>query len=133
MLGSLSGADLSFSTNTLQNGSQTYALVNTSDIAFEASDADELTQASVDAITAALIDGIASLDGDSGDVVYFGATDISDGTGFAIDTAQRIPNGVDTDSSGDWITQSTFPDLEFADTNATPGATNSVAIPEPGS
>lgn len=131
--GTTPNVDFSFGVNTLQNGSQTYALVRTADIAFDAEDDDELTEASVNAITANLIDAVGSLDNGEGDLVYFGAPDISDGTGFAIDSAQRIPNGVDTDSAADWLTESTFPEKELADTAATPGTVNAAAIPEPSS
>ncbi|MGB6222345.1 PEP-CTERM sorting domain-containing protein [Haloferula sp.] len=121
-------ADLVETSSFLQNGSQTYALVPTADISYDLVDTDELTQASVDAITASLIDAVGNIDA-ADDDIYFGATDISDGSGFAIDTASRIPNGVDTDSAGDWLTQSTFePPLELGDSIATPGATN---VPEP--
>jgi len=95
--GTTPNVDQSLSSSFLQNGSQTYALVRTSDIAFEAADTDELTQVSVDNITANLIDAVGYADGASDDV-YFGATDLTDGSGFAIDTAQRVPNGLDTDS-----------------------------------
>ena len=129
--GTTPNVDQAISANALQNGSQTYALVRTQDIAFDATDTDELTQSSVDDITANLIDAVGYIDGSSDDI-YFGAANISDGSGFAIDTAQRIPNGLDTDAASDWVTESTFPDSELADTNATPGTINQI-IPEPAS
>lgn len=127
--GTTPNVDQSLTSSFLQNGSQTYALVRTSDIAFDATDTDELTQISVDNITANLIDAVGYTDGSSDDI-YFGATDLSDGSGFAIDTAQRAPNGLDTDSASDWLTESTFPSSELADTGATPGVVN---VPEPAS
>jgi len=129
--GATPNVDLSVGSSFLQNGSQTYALVRTQDIAFDAGDDDELTQQSVDDITANLIDSVGYTDGSSDDI-YFGSVDISDGSGFAIDSAQRIPNGVDTDAAGDWATESTFPDKELGDTSATPGAINQI-VPEPAS
>ncbi|MCG8407141.1 MAG: PEP-CTERM sorting domain-containing protein [Phycisphaerales bacterium] len=134
-------------TTSLQNGSQTYALVNTADIAYcvdaaagctsggpDHVDADELTPASVAAITAALVDGIGTVDNTAGDDVYFGSPTIGpNGAGFNWDTASRVPNGVDTDTAGDWLTQDNFGDaIELGDANdalATPGAVN---VPEPG-
>ena len=122
--------DQSESVGFLQNGSQTYALVQTSDIAFDVSDTDELTQASVDAIAANLIDAVATTDGSTGDNVYFGAPDITSASNFAADTAQRVPNGVDTDSTGDWFEEPFFSGREITNSVATPDAVN---IPEPAS
>lgn len=120
--------DLVLSVNSLQNASQTYALVDTLDIDFDPNDTDELTQASVDAITANLTDAVGTTDGSSGDIVYFGAPDITSASSFAADTAQRLPNGFDTDSASDWFEEPFFSGREITNSVATPGAVN---IPEP--
>ncbi|NNC86892.1 MAG: PEP-CTERM sorting domain-containing protein [Akkermansiaceae bacterium] len=131
--GTTPNVDIARPLNWLQNGSQTYALVNTADIAFDAADTDELTQASIDAITANLTDAIGTVDGGAGDHTYFGAPVIGpNGAGFNWDTASRFPNGVDTDSAGDWATQDNFPNNtelgDASDALSTPGTKN---VPEP--
>lgn len=120
--------DLSQSVGFLQNGSQTYALVDTLDIAFDPNDTDELTQVAVDAITANLTDAVGTTDGSSGDLVYFGAPDITSASSFAADTAQRSPNGFDSDSASDWFEEPFFTGREITNSVATPGAVN---VPEP--
>ncbi|NOX58360.1 MAG: PEP-CTERM sorting domain-containing protein [Planctomycetes bacterium] len=120
--------DFAISVGNLQNGSQTYALVQTSDIAYDAVDTDELTQASIDAI-ALNSDIIATWNEDIGDLFDFGPIISQD---FGVDAASRLPNGVDTDTAGDWTTFNTF-DLviELGDANdffGTPGGSN---VPEP--
>ncbi len=97
----------------LQNGSQTYALVNSTDIAYctgiGAPDAScntsgmQLTQASYDAITAGAIDTIASRIGDY-DHFYFYAPLVQDDGFYVFDYGQRIPNGTDNNVAGDWET-----------------------------
>lgn len=123
--------DFAINVGDLQNGSQTYALVQTSDIAYEAGDPDELTQASVDAIALNALDIIATWNEDAGDLFDFGPM-ISDG--FGVDAASRLPNGVDTDTAGDWGVFSTFDDgVELGAANdffSSPGASN---VPEPAS
>jgi len=52
----------------------------------------------------AIVDGIASSDGGATDLVY--ALDLDpnfDGIGFQVGGASRIPNGVDTDTTADWM------------------------------
>ncbi len=118
---------------SLQNGSQTIALVNTADIVYDASDTDELTQGSVDTITLNLTDAIATVDSGVGDHVYFGTPVLGPNpAGFAWDMAARFPNGADTDSAGDWLLQDNFAlNIELGDANdalSSPGALN---VPEP--
>lgn len=118
---------------SLQNGSQTIALVNTADIVYDAGDADELTQGSVDTITLNLTDAIATVDSGAGDHVYFGTPVLGPNpAGFAWDMAARFPNGTDTDSAGDWLPQDNFAlNIELGDANdalSSPGALN---VPEP--
>jgi len=132
--------DLAIGVGSLQNGSQTYALVRTADIEYCDDgikcaghlDPDELTPGSVAAITAGLIDGLGTLNGGATDHTYFGAPVIGpNGAGYAWDTASRFPNGVDTDSPGDWFPQDNYgPQYEVGSPGSidTPGAMN---LPEP--
>lgn len=129
---------------SIQNGSQTYALVDTADIAYCTDpnvatgctsgtgtphiDPDELTPASVAAIIANLTDAVATTNGSSGDHVYFGAPDLTSAVSFAADTAQREPNGFDTDAASDWFVEPFFSGREITNSVATPGTFN---IPEP--
>ncbi|GJM26518.1 MAG: hypothetical protein DHS20C16_29330 [Phycisphaerae bacterium] len=119
----------------LQNGSQTYALVPTADIAFcttvglpDAScnaEGPQLTAASAAALTANAYDAVATLDATVGDHRYLvGAAPLVQDNGFAIDHGHRIPNGTDTDGASDWETQFSF-ELGDAADPSTPGTTNS--------
>jgi hypothetical protein len=96
----------------LQNGSQTYAIVSTADVAV---DGVQLTLASEVAINANAIDTVATLDGSSGDVSYFGAPVVISDSGFALAYGHRIPNGTDTNTAGDWEAISA---VEFGDINS---------------
>ncbi|MCP4593169.1 MAG: lamin tail domain-containing protein [bacterium] len=97
----------------LQNGSQTYALVFTTDIAYCTSSGvpdasctgadNQLTQASYDTITGAAIDTVATRIGDFDDV-YFLAPLVQDSGAYVFDYAQRIPDHTDTDVPEDWET-----------------------------
>lgn len=122
--------DLAISLGDLENGSLTIAIVATSDIEYTVEDPDELTQASVDAITAnPVTDVVATVDNGDGDHTYFGAPVLGPNpAGFPWDTASRIPNGVDTDSTGDWQTQDNFGlAIELGDANdllSSPGSEN---------
>ena len=115
--------DVSFTLNDLENGSQTYAIVRTVDIGYESPGPPtnrKLTDASVAAITANLVDAVATVDdGGLGDHVYFGATNIGgyDATN-PWDMACRIPNGVDNNLPADWQTQHNFTlAIELGDVN----------------
>ncbi|NOX57308.1 MAG: lamin tail domain-containing protein [Planctomycetes bacterium] len=132
------GGNANAAADDIQNGSQTYALVPTADIAFCTSvglpDAScngagtQLTAASEAALTANAFDAVATLDGSVGDHRYLvGAAPLVQDNGFAIDHGHRIPNGVDTDGSGDWETQFGFERTNPVDPAdpSTPGATNS--------
>jgi hypothetical protein len=123
----------------LQNGSQTYALVPTADIAYcttvglpDAScngDGPQLTAASEAALTASAYDAVATLDTTVGDHRYLvGAAPLVQDGGFAIDHGHRIPNGTDTDGASDWETQFGFEFGDAADpsTPDTPNASQSL-------
>ena len=127
--GTTPNVDLSVPINWLQNGSQTYALVPTAYIAFDATDTDELTQDSVDAITANLLDAVAVVDGGPGDASYFGAPELFGN----IDLVARNGDGVDTDTIDDWNTQANS-GLELGDAGdafSSPGSANIVVAPSP--
>ena len=92
-----------------------------------------LTAASAASLNSSVIDAIGTVDGDGGDHVYFGAPTIGPNpAGFNWDTASRVPNGTDTDSAADWMTQDNFElSIELGDVNdalSTPGTEN---VPEP--
>lgn len=127
----------------LQNGSQTYALVPTADIAYcttngapDAScngDGAQLTAASEAALTANAYDAVATLDTTVGDHRYLvGAAPLVQDEGFAIDHAHRIPNGTDTNDASDWEAQFGFELNDPADPS-TPGTSNSSQSLIPGS
>lgn len=129
--GTTPNVDISFPVGTegfIQNGTQTYAIVRTIDIAYE-SGSEKLTDDSVAAITANLIDAIADIDNGAGDHTYFGAPVIGPAPGgFPWDMAARIPNGVDTDSPDDWVGQDhSALNIELFDANdrlSSPGTEN---------
>jgi hypothetical protein len=112
--GLTSNVDLALSAG-LQNTSQTYALVPTADIAYDAIDTDELTQASVDSTTASLVDAIAVIDSGAGDHVYFGAPALGSPVP---DLFARTGDGVDTDAAADWALQNNS-SLELGDSGDT--------------
>lgn len=97
---------------SLPNGSMTLAIVRTQDIqtcedgaGCPQIDPTELSDASLAALTANVIDAIAVMDDDAADPVYFNAPALDPNpAGVCWDAGARIPNGVDTDSPGDWQT-----------------------------
>lgn len=95
------GANTNGLADELQNGSQTYALVQTADVETDGS-FNKLTQASVTAINANAIDTVATLDGGAGDHSYFNAPVVLSLGGGHMAYGHRIPNGVDTNTPGDW-------------------------------
>jgi hypothetical protein len=110
--------DVTFGNNNgivdeIQNGSQTYALVPTANIAYCTSNGvpdascngntKQLTAASMAAIAANAIDTVGTRDGVLNHV-YFYAPLVQDSGQYVFDYAQRIPNGVDTNVSADWET-----------------------------
>lgn len=120
-------------TDGFVNGSQTYALVSTSDIAYGTDPDDVLTISSVASISESVIDAVGAIDGDVGDHDYFGAPTIGPNpAGVNWDTASQVSDGIDTDSGADWMTQDNFElDIEQGDMNellSTSGTTNA---PEP--
>ena len=135
--------DFPIAVGNLQNGSQTYALVNTADLLFCVDvaagctsggaghvDIDELSPASIALIAANAQDIVGTWNEDVGDLFDFGIQAQQD---FGVDTASRFPNGVDTDTAADWAIQNNFgpPGIELGDANdklSTPGAVN---VPEP--
>lgn len=123
--------DYAITFGDLQNGAQTYAIVLTSDIAYDPN-TQQLSVASVAAITSNLIDGIAAIAASPNNNSYFGAPTLGPmGSGFAPDTASRIPNGVDTDTTGDWTAQDNFPAVllyDAFDLLSTPGYANTTTI-----
>ncbi len=129
------GGDGDTFADELQNGSQTYALVPTADIAYCTSvglpdascnsDGTQLTAASAAALTASAYDAVATLDATVGDHRYLvGAAPLVQDNGFAIDHGHRIPNGTDTDGASDWETQFSFELGDPADPS-TPNTANS--------
>lgn len=95
----------SFFENTLENGSQALLLVEgfTGDVG---DDLDDDGDGAFDSEPwSRLLDSIAVLDGDAGDV-DFGQPVLSPdhpGGTLAVGGASRLPNGADTDQAGDWV------------------------------
>ena len=84
-------------------------------------------------MTASLSDAVATVDSTAGDHTYFGTPVIGpNGSGYAWDTASRFPNGVDTDSAGDWATQDNYAlYIEYGDGNDALGTAGGSNVPEP--
>jgi len=94
-----------FMSNELENGTLTYLLVM--DLAAsEGEDLDQDNDGVIDWTAWGVVaDGVAVSDGDASDITY---TDVVldpffDGDPFAPGGASRIPNGLDTDTVGDWV------------------------------
>lgn len=138
--------DFPIAVGNLENGSQTYALVDTADLAFcvsgagclsgaldangEHIDTDELSPGSIAAIAAGAHDLVATWNEDVFDLFDFPIQAQFD---FGVDTASRFPNGVDTNrTQADWVIQDNFSlAAELGgptDALSTPGRSN---IPEP--
>jgi len=111
--------------NDIQNGTQTFALVATSDIAYEA-DGVHLTEASIAAITAnPVTDAVTNFDGTTGDHSYFNAPIIGDPSGHAWGTASRVPNG--TGAWSNTYAQNNYQNVELGnayDALSSPGVAN---------
>ena len=85
--------NVSFPPNSLQNGTETFALVTT---ASAPGAGDPLTGSEV------VLDSLGIVDADAADVTYFGAPTFGpDGTFFPAG-ARRVTDGVDTDTTADW-------------------------------
>ena len=71
------------------------------------SDIDTDDNGTIDAVGLTVVDSIAITDGTSGDLTYGGVTlgTAYDGLSFAPGGASRIPDGVDTDTTADWLLQ----------------------------
>ncbi|XMO87591.1 T9SS type A sorting domain-containing protein [Algibacter sp. AS12] len=93
-----------FQNNVIENGTVTLLLVENFTGALE-DDIDTNDDGTIDTTYwTAIVDGVASSDGGSSDLVY--AIDLSpdyDGVGFQVGGASRIPNGVDTNTTSDWV------------------------------
>jgi hypothetical protein len=110
---------LGITLGSLENHSQTYALVRTQDIAYCQNpsnpalppagcqghvDRHRLTDASAALITANIIDSVATLDANAGDQSYFGAPVVKDGV-YQASQMQRAGDGDDSDNPQDWDPQ----------------------------
>lgn len=127
--------------NTLENGTLTFLLVMDL-VGTQGQDLDMDDDGVIDYTAfSAVLDGVAVWDGGVSDIVY---TDVVldpwyDGLGFTVGGASRIPNGLDTDTVGDWVRNDFdgFGLPGFVGTPIlgealnTPGAVNALAIPEP--
>ncbi len=114
----------------IQNGSQTYALVDT---ALVATSNGILTASSMAAISSGAIDLVATID-DANDHYYFLAPVVFTESGAGFDYAQRIPNGVDTNLADDWegLTDYDFNVMGDPADPSTPDAANSSITLIPG-
>lgn len=93
----------------------TIALVRTQDIQTCSAgncphvDENELSEASIQAITANLVDAVAVRDDDPSDPVFFNAPALGPNpNGDCWDAGARMPDGSDADSPGDFSTQDNF-------------------------
>jgi predicted extracellular nuclease len=127
--------------NTLENGSVTLLLVD-GFTGLPGDDLDTDDDGVIDVTPwASLVDGVAVHDGGTDDVTYAVELGVSyDGLPFAPGGASRLPDGVDTDTTADWV-RNDF-DLvgipgfvgtpELGEAANTPGAPNAiVVVPEP--
>ncbi len=128
---------LVFGTGTLENGSQTYALVRTQDLSYCTNqsnptvppagcqsdvDSHRLTDSSVADITANQIDSVATTDTNTGDHAYFNAPVVKDGIHQATQL-QRTQDGYDTDQAVDWEVQWHL-DVDDPSSTSSPGLPN---------
>ncbi len=133
--------------NTLENGTISLLLV-TGTIPAQGTDLDADNDGVVDESAGlTVVDAVAVNDGGAGDLTYGGVTltVAYDGLPFAPGGASRIPDGTDTDTTGDWVrndfdlagipgSTGTLVDGEALNT---PGAVNALTVapdpdPEPG-
>ncbi|GGG47568.1 T9SS type A sorting domain-containing protein [Bizionia arctica] len=93
-----------FFSNDIENGSITLLLVD-GYTGILGDDIDTLDDGNIDTTYwTSIVDGIASSDGGVDDFVY--ALDLApgyDGDTFQVGGASRIPNGLDTDATSDWV------------------------------
>jgi hypothetical protein len=130
---------LRFLLGSIENHSQTIALVRTQDLqyCFDPAnptvappgclgriDSRRLTDASIAAIAASAMDTVATLDSDPADHAYLGAPVVQDG-GFQASYLQRTVDGQDTDAVTDWDTQWNA-EAGGAGDAGSPGMTNTV-------
>ncbi|WP_341221695.1 T9SS type A sorting domain-containing protein [Polaribacter atrinae] len=94
----------SFQENNLENGATTFLLVKDYNGTL-GDDIDTNDDGTIDTTYwSAIVDGIASSEGQTGDLVY--ALDLApgfDGNENQVGGASRVSNGVDTDSTSDWV------------------------------
>ncbi|MBN2500061.1 MAG: ExeM/NucH family extracellular endonuclease [Anaerolineales bacterium] len=128
--------------NEIENGTVTLLLVE----GFSGSAGDDLDAENDGVVDSppwtAIVDEVGVNDGDSGDFNYGGTVLAGgfDGDSFDVGGASRIPNGTDTDTTGDWVRNDydgaglpDYPDA-VAPVGAainTPGAENAVAEEQP--
>ena len=93
-----------FLNNQLQNGTQTLLLVS-GYTGGSSGDLDTNDDGILDSTPwASIVDSIAVTDGGAGDLVYTGAPLLPASGGNAVGGASRIPDGTDTDTAADWVT-----------------------------
>ncbi len=94
-----------FFSNALQNGTQTLLLVTGPVTATVNSDVDTNNDGILDSTPwGAIVDSVAVTDGGAGDQTYAGAPVLPVSGGNAVGGASRLPDGQDTDTPGDFVT-----------------------------
>jgi hypothetical protein len=107
--------------NQMQNGSQTLLLVQDFSGALN-DDVDSNDDGTFDTTPwAAILDAVANNDGAGTNVTYAGSAELDDVPG-----ASRIPDGADTDTAADWVTEQADVAAEPGRAHYTMGATNTV-------
>ena len=134
-----------FLDNEIENGSMTLLLVQAF-MGAAGTDLDTDNDGVLDSTPwGRIVDAIAVSDGGAGDLVYSSVvlTDGFDGLSFTPGGASRIPNGIDTDTTADWVRNdfdgAGLPGFvgtpSVGEALNTPGAMNSLAVsvsvPEP--
>ncbi len=128
--GTVSQADLVIPERSLQNNSQTFALVRSAVVPPVVVGEDlRLSDAVMASMSGGVIDAVAVLDGHPEDHVYLGAITLpTNPAGHAWDVASRTNEGGRTGSPDDWALQDNFAlRIELGDSNdrlATPGWAN---------
>lgn len=84
-------------TNSFENNSETFALVETSSITGTSVTSSEVVR-----------DAVGLTDGDAGDVFFFGAPVIGPDGPFFPAGARRVADGVDTNTAADWVISDFF-------------------------
>lgn len=84
--------NVSIGTNSFENGTETFALVETSSITGTSVTGSEVVR-----------DAVGLTDGGAGDIIHFGAPVIGPDGPFFPAGARRVSDGVDTDTAADWV------------------------------